>query len=300
MGFRSKRDFNFPSPANLVKMSREAKIHLRFLKQGQMSLLSENLCWVHAQFATTWATRMHKFQHRDKWLTLLIKPQQAKSASMLILMRERADSSPSLSGHSFNTGFAPIGLNPQTWNYALKDPIWKIALRYEQNIWPKEWPRVMVQNSCSRECCEKQGWKNQLWEPPREREAAFSDLKFSSTWAMIISPLGVPVASSQVWISLVKAKMTRNCSGKCRKAPASQPLDPSFYWCVFCGTKNIPQSKRSLYIQYLLAISCHISSITHFGRQQGEEKFLSVRFQFTKVTEPAGSTLNSLPKDHNL
>ena len=42
-------------------------------------------------------------------------------------------------------------------NYALQDPILKIALNYKQDIWPKKWPRIMVQKSCSRGCWEKQG-----------------------------------------------------------------------------------------------------------------------------------------------
>jgi len=53
MGFRSQRDFNLPSPANLVKTSKAAKIHLRFLEVGHMSFLSETLWWVHALFATS-------------------------------------------------------------------------------------------------------------------------------------------------------------------------------------------------------------------------------------------------------
>lgn len=136
---------------------------------------------------------------------------------------------------------------------------------------------------------------------PREREAAFSDLAFSSTWPMMVGPPGVPVASPQVWISLVRAAlMTRNPSGKCWKVPASQPLVPSFYWCVFCGTKNIPQSKRNLHIQYLLAISCHITSIAHFRGQRGERKPLPVRFQFIEVAESGEFTLNCPPRGHNL
>lgn len=85
---------------------------------------------------------------------------------------------------------------------------------------------------------------------------------------MMAGPPGTPVASPQVGISLAKAAlMTRNPSGKCWKDPASQPLDHSFYGRFFCGTKDIPQSKRNLHIQYLLAVSCHISSIVHFGGQ---------------------------------
>lgn len=53
MGFRSKRDFNFPSPANLVKMSKAAKIHLRFLELVLISLFCDTLWWVHARFATS-------------------------------------------------------------------------------------------------------------------------------------------------------------------------------------------------------------------------------------------------------
>lgn len=106
MGFRSKRDFNFPSPANLVKKSKAAKIHLRFLELGHKSLLSETLWWVHAWFATSWTRRMHKSVHGDDPLTLLVAPQQAKMLPVafpcFVLMRTRADSFPGHSGCSSN------------------------------------------------------------------------------------------------------------------------------------------------------------------------------------------------------
>lgn len=159
-------------------------------------------------------------------------------------------------------------------------------------------PEELLQGMLGEAGLKAVSWEND-W--PREREEAFSDLAFSSTWPVMVSPPGVPVASLQVWISLVRAAlMTRNPSGKCWKAPASQSLDHSFYWCVFCGTESIPQSKRNLHIQYLLAISCHISSIAHFGGQQGEGKALPVRFQFIGVADSGESTLNSPPQGHNL
>lgn len=101
MGFRSKRDFIFPSPANLVKMSKSAKVHLRFLELGHMSLFSETLWWGHAWFATSWATRMHKSPWG--WSAHIAGNTPASkdvscSTPMLILMRARADSSPGHSG----------------------------------------------------------------------------------------------------------------------------------------------------------------------------------------------------------
>lgn len=182
-------------------------------------------------------------------------------------------------------------------NSSPQDAVLKIALSYKQDSWPKKWPRVMVQKSCSRDAGRSRAESSQLWEPlTTRREAAYSDLAFSSTWPMMGSPLGVPVASHQVWTSLVRAAvMTRNPSGKCWKAPASQPLDPSFYWCAFCGTKNIPQSKRKLHIQDLRAISCHISLIAHFRTARGREISPSQISVYWGVTESRESTLNSLP-----
>lgn len=73
--FRYKRDFNFPSPDNLVKMSKAARIHFSFLEQGHMSLLSKTLWWVHAWFTTPWSKGMHNSLHGDDLLTLLVAPQ---------------------------------------------------------------------------------------------------------------------------------------------------------------------------------------------------------------------------------